>query len=278
MALTSPRFQSSDTLRRVEAGSAALNAGSSGRAVHLVQFALVDLGFSMPRSTGNAASSPDGVYGEETRSVVRTFQQGVPGLTVDGVVGQQTLRALDQRIGGFRNRVRLHFRSIALTNVPFERSLANAEAVYAQYGIRIEFGSGESIGLSPDQRTIFDRIDQECDWDLSAGEFHMLQGLGSPAPSSDILVFHVSSFADANVLGCGGHAANRPACTITASALAWDTAHEVGHVLLGSSFNPVHVPNRKNLMHPISRSEASIPVLTLAQVNRIRASPCCHAA
>jgi peptidoglycan hydrolase-like protein with peptidoglycan-binding domain len=278
MALTSPRFKSSTTLHRVESGATLLKNGSSGRAVHLVQFALLDLGFTMPRSTGNAASSPDGIYGDETTQVVKLFQKGVPGLSQDGVVGQKTIRALDQRVGGFRHRVRLHFRSIALTNVPFERSLSNAEAVYAQYGIRIEFGSGESMNLTPQQRSIFDKIDQECDWDLTAGEFHMLQGLGSQAPSSDILVFHVSSFADGNVLGCGGHAPNRPACTITASALAWDTAHEVGHVLLGSQFNPVHIPDRRNLMHPTSRSEASLPVLTLAQVNRIRASPCCHSA
>ncbi|MCL4806554.1 MAG: peptidoglycan-binding protein [Thermoanaerobaculia bacterium] len=278
MALSSPRFQSSTTLQRVDSGAALLTTGSSGRAVHLVQFALLDLGFAMPRSTGNASSSPDGVYGEETKAVVKLFQKGVPGLSQDGVVGQKTLRALDQRIGGFTHRVRLHFRSIAMTNVPFNRSFSNAETVFAQYGIRIEFGSGESINLTPQQRSIFDKIDQECDWDLTDGEFHMLQGLGSRAPASDILVFHVSSFADANVLGCGGHAPNRPACTITAGALAWDTAHEVCHVLLGSAFNPVHIQDRRNLMHPTSRSEASIPTLTLAQVNRVRASPCCHAA
>jgi hypothetical protein len=165
----------------------------------------------------------------------------------------------------------------SLTNVPFERSLTNAEIVFSQYGIKAEFASGESIGLSEDERELFNQIDQECAWDLDDGEFNQLQSLGSSAPSNDVLVFHVSTFADGNTLGCGGHAKNRPACTITASALAWDTAHEVCHVLLGSSFNPVHINDLRNLMHPISRTLLSVPVLTSNQVARIRNSVCCSA-
>jgi Putative peptidoglycan binding domain len=277
MALSSPRFTSSTTLKSIDNNHTVLQVGSTGRAVHLVQMALIDLGFAMPASTTHANNSPDGAFGEETKRIVQAFQRSaIPPLKDDGKVGPNTLRELDRRSGGFKHKVRLHFRSIALTNVPFQRSLTNAEIVFGQYAIKAEFASGESILLSQAQTQLFDKIDQECDWDLSSGEFNELQGLGSRAPATDVLVFHVKTFADSNVLGCGGHAANRPACTITASALAWDTAHEVCHVLLGSSFSPVHINDRRNLMHPISRSLASVPILTDRQVTRIRASAECH--
>jgi hypothetical protein len=136
------------------------------------------------------------------------------------------------------------------------------------------FASGESLLLTPDQHDKFKQIDQECNWALDSGEFNELQKLGSPAPKTDVMVFHVLTFADGNVLGCGGHAADRPACTITASALAWDTAHEVGHVLLTSSFAPVHIEDKRNLMFPISRSSATMPVLTNGQIAQMKKSPC----
>ncbi len=276
MTLTSPRFKSSATLIKVEANKAVLQKGSTGTSVHLVQMALIDLGHLMPISTANSNFSPDGIYGEETKQAVKKFQREHPPLVDDGVMGQKTIRELDQLFKAFQHRVRLHFRSIALTSVPFERSLANAETVFGMYGIKIEFASGISINLTPDQRTLFNQIDQECDWDLNDGEINELQGIGPPAPPNDILVFFVNNFVDNTVLGCGGHAKDRPACTIAARAGAWDTAHEVCHVLLGSSFNPVHNPDKRNLMHETEPFLTSIPVLTDRQVIRIRKSNLCR--
>ncbi len=276
MPLTSPRFKDNATLVAVEANKAALARNSNGVAAHLVQMALVDLGFAMPRSTGSVNYSPDGIYGQETVDVVKAFQRSqTPPLKDDGIVGQNTLRALDKKFPGFSHKVKLHFRSIALTNVPFNVSLRNAELAFAQYGILIEFASGESLLLSSEQTEKFNRIDQECNWDLNDGEFAEVQSLGSRAPTTDVLVFHVSRFADGNTLGCGGHMTGRPACTITASASGWDTAHEVCHVLLGSNFEPVHSTDKRNLMFEISRSEKSVPQMTVQQVARIRASNQC---
>lgn len=277
MSLTSPRFKGDATLAKVETNQVVLQKGATGTPVHLVQMALLDLGFKMPVTTGNPNNSPDGIFGEETRQIVMDFQKRSGTLVDDGIVGQKTIRELDRLFPRFERAVRLHFRSIALTNVPFERSLRNAELVYAQYGIKVEFASGESINLTPDQRDKFDQIDQECNWDLNNGEFNELQALGSRAPGNDVLVFYVHTFADKNTLGCGGHAPDRPACTVTANALAWDTAHEVGHVLLSSGFSPVHIQDRRNLMHPISRSLPTVPILTDRQIAQMRRSPLCRA-
>jgi peptidoglycan hydrolase-like protein with peptidoglycan-binding domain len=147
MALTSPRFRNESELTKVGAGHSLLKQGSKGRHVHLVQMALVDLGFPMPISTTSPSFSPDGDYGHETTETVRRFQKSTNILNPDGVVGRLTLRELDRRIGGFKHRIGLHFRAIALTQVTFDRILTSAQDVYAQYAIRIDMMNGQSLLL-----------------------------------------------------------------------------------------------------------------------------------
>ncbi len=174
------------------------------------------------------------------------------------------------------HKVRLHFRSLSLTDVPFDTMLSSAEAVYAPYGIKIEFASGMSMGLSDSEAAKFEQIDGSCTWSISGGEYAELQGLGGTVSSRDIVVFYVNRFSSATLLGCGGHMTNRPACIVAAKARRWDTAHEVGHVLLTSSFTPVHSADNNNLMFATSRTANSTPTLTAAQVTQIKASPCCQ--
>ncbi|MFO0698068.1 MAG: peptidoglycan-binding protein [Nitrospira sp.] len=243
MPLTSPRFTSSHTLNRVAANATKLDIGSTGRAVHLVQMALIDIGYAFPLSTGNPNYSPDGIYGDETASVVKHFQKHSRPLAQDGVVGRHTMEELDRRFVAPQHQVRLHFRSLALANVSFDRSLRNAVTVFGQYGIKVVFASGESLRLTPAQTKVFEKID--------------------------------SGFSSDGQTGCGGHAIDRPACTVAAHAFGWTTAHEVCHVLLGSSFSPVHVEDTRNLMFRYSRRESSVPVLTDRQVAQIRRSVCC---
>ena len=147
MPLSSPRFQDERELIAVEAGHAILRRGSTGRHVHLVQMALIDLGFVMPISILSQDYSPDGVYGAETEAIVKAFQRSVPapGLKPDGVVGQLTLRELDKRHPKFTHRINLHFRSLSLSDIPFRQLMSNTAQAYAQYGIEVWFASGESL-------------------------------------------------------------------------------------------------------------------------------------
>lgn len=270
---SSPRFQPSRNLRRVAANQATLRRGDRGRAVHLVRQALIDLGYAMPRSTTSARYSPDGSFGSETEVKLKAFQ-AASRLRDDGILGRNTLQALSRRLPGYQHRVRLHFRSIARQSVAFQRSLLDAQVVYSQYGIKIEFGSGESLMLTPAQQQLLEQIDGECNWVITSGEFDQLHRLGGRAPSNEILVYYVKSLKGGD-LGCGGHAPNRPAVTVAARASRWDAAHEVGHVLLGSNFKPVHIDDRRNLMHPDAATYATIPVLTDKQVKQMRRSVCC---
>jgi Putative peptidoglycan binding domain len=66
-----------------------LNPGDTGAQVKVLQQALTALGFSPGKA--------DGDYGPATQSEVEKFQLS-KGLTADGVVGQQTLAALQQAL------------------------------------------------------------------------------------------------------------------------------------------------------------------------------------
>jgi len=252
-----------------------IRQGASGRHVHLVQAALIDLGYPMPRSTSSMHYSPDGSFGNETKEQLIAFQNA-NNITPSGVIDRDTILALDHFSRGYKHRIRLHFRSLSLTHVPFARSLADAEIVFGQYQIQIEFASGMSLMLSADEESAFNQIAGTCEWIINSGEYDRLHRMGTPAPPNDILVYYVRGFNEANLLGCGGHAVNRPACTVAANAGRWDTAHEVGHVLLTSTFNPVHTSDTRNLMHAFAQPPTT-PVLTMSQVNQIRSSPCCTA-
>jgi putative peptidoglycan binding protein len=279
MPLTSPRFKNERELIAVEAGRAVLRRGSTGRHVHLVQMALIDLGFAMPISTLSQDYSPDGVYGVETESVVKAFQRSVPppGLKPDGAVGQLTLRELDKRHPRFTHRVNLHFRSLSLSDIPFDRLMSNTAQAYAQYGIEARFASGQSLGLSPDQESRFNVVGQNCEWQMDSGEFAELHKLGTPVPSTDIAVFIVNQFQEQGNDGCAGHAAKLPACAVTHNCMQWTVAHELCHVLLTSSFVPVHTLSPRNLMFAGTWTGSGPPTLTERQTAKIRSNPLCRA-
>jgi peptidoglycan hydrolase-like protein with peptidoglycan-binding domain len=276
MPLSSPRFKDETELKAVEAGSRVLKNGVSGRHVHLVQMALIDLGFPMPQSTKSDHFSPDGIYGPETTEVVKAFQRATPLLEVDGEIGQHTMRALDAKFPSFTHRVNLYFRSLALSDVAFDRILSGMQRVYGQYGIDVRFASGESLKLSEEEQKRFNVVKQNCEWDMDTGEFAELEKLGDAVPHNDVAVYIVDRFQEVDLLGCGGHAKDRPACAVAHNCGRYDVAHETCHVLLTSGFNPVHALDQRNLMHATATGEKYAPTLTEKQLAKIRASPLCR--
>lgn len=274
MPLNSPRFKNEKKFQQIASGQSVFQNGSKGREVHLMQMALVDIGIAMPISTKSSHYSPDGIYGAETVAAVKTFQQQ-EGLKDDGIFGAKSLEALDKKHPAFTHRVSLHFRSLTLTDVPFQKIMSSLETVYAQYSIEAFFASGMSLGLSDDEAKRFSVVKQDCNWDMDSGEFAELHQLGTPVPKNDIGVFFVNAFQEIDVLGCGGHAKAKPACAVTHNCSRWDPAHEVGHVLLTSVFAPVHSGDKRNLMFAFS-SNGPVPLtLTDKQLKAMRASPLC---
>lgn len=217
----------------------------------------------------------DGIFGSRTDQAVRSYQRS-NGLSVDGIVGPRTKAALGIPETGrpYTHRVRLNFCSISDTDVPFRSILAHTQAVFAPHGIRIDFANGMSLGLASDVATRLSRVDGSCEWTITGGEYAELFRQGSHIPATDIGVFYIDRFSE-SINGCGGHLTNRPGCIVARAGSKWCTAHEICHVLLGSSFSPVHINNPRNLMHPVDIHRSATPTLTAAQVTQIKRSPLC---
>ncbi len=175
----------------------------------------------------------------------------------------------------YTHRVRLHFRSLSLTNVSFDRVFRATQRAYAPHGIRIDFGSGLSLGLPEDEATRLAAVNGRCEWEITSGDFAEVQRLEGFVAATDIVVYYVNRFATPGLLGCGGHLPGRPACILAASAARYSTAHELGHVMLGSSFTPVHDSAISNLMYAYENRTGDPPSLNDGQVTQIKRSPCC---
>lgn len=271
-------FKTNERIVRASNNAPTMKQGERGTAVAILQQALVERGIPLPGSTKDGVM--DGIFGRETRDAV-SFFQGRNNLDTDGIAGRDTFTCLDLLMSTGANarrpkRVTLHFRSLSLTNVPFDTQFRAAQQVYAQYNIQIVFGSGLSTGLSEAEARTFERLDGSCEWEITEGEYAELLRRGRNVPRSHICVFYIRRFSESNLLGCGGHLKNHPACIVAAAAGRFDLAHEVGHVLLTSDYEPVHHSSTANLMYAYSQSHyPQLPVLNQSQLTRIRSSPLC---
>lgn len=180
----------------------------------------------------------------------------------------------DQSVSKATHRVRIHVRSIATTQIPFSTILTSTQAVYRTYGIAIELASSQSMQMSAQEFSTYRRVDGVCDWVIERGELYDLQRRVGWFRQREPFVFLVDALGNGN-LGCGGHIPGQPACIVTARAPKWATAHELGHVLLGGAFGPVHSPDAKNLMSTVVSTNPNLPLLDEKQVDQIKRSPWC---
>lgn len=294
MALTSTRFASNQRLQQAAKNSPPIQRGSSGQHVAFVQQAFIDLGLGMAIST-KKKGIPDGIFGGETESRVWQFQART-GLSRDGVIGRQTLEKLDELLptngpppkplppAKMTHKINIHMRSIDNPKVPEFTQLKVMEDVFAQYLIRIDVLTGQSVGLTPGETLTLEIIDGACKWDQVSDEQKLLQNSGSKqgVGPNDITVYfatmlRTNTAKNTTLQGCAGHEPTRPAVMIAASAIDKTTmAHEVCHVLLGSSFAPVHVDEDANLMCSAAVCTGNPAYLSVAQLNRVFASKHVH--
>jgi hypothetical protein len=79
--------------------SSILSRGSSGDAVKKLQKNLIDLGYYC------GSRGADGDYGEKTEVAVRQFQKEYGGIDMDGIAGNETLKAIDVAVSAKAYRV-----------------------------------------------------------------------------------------------------------------------------------------------------------------------------
>ena len=91
--LTSPRFAGDPVLEACFDNERLLRFGARGDAVKKLQQALVDAGFPLLKF------GVDEIFGSETQTAVRNFQRAAT-IAVDGLVGPETMGALDARFSG----------------------------------------------------------------------------------------------------------------------------------------------------------------------------------
>jgi hypothetical protein len=181
----------------------------------------------------------------------------------------------------YKVSVRLY--SIARPSVAEFTALKNAQRVYGQYGICISFVSGQSVLLPAIDQIQLQTINGDCGWDITSDDQKTLHGIRKNYSGSafEISVYFVNEIRenDARQLnGCGGHAPGRPALTVAASGTPWTFAHELGHVLLGKHFKPVHMEaDTTNIMYKSTSGIISDPpTLNALQLAAIKSSLYCR--
>ncbi|MBY0231064.1 MAG: peptidoglycan-binding protein [Gemmataceae bacterium] len=298
MPLSSPRFVGNARLEAASHNRPAMNWGEVGQAVRLVQQALLDLGESLP-DVAKKFGSPHGHFDDETKAAVLSFQRK-HGLVQDGAPGQNTLAKMDQLLKSkaapalppvpaesfLTHRFKVVFRSTVMPAIPEFVALEDTRRVYGLYGFRVDESGGMSLALSPTEALELNVIDGACLWDQESDEQAKLFALGGGrrgvAPT-DIMVYYVNRIVEppekaggkGNPLaGCAGHKPGSPACVVAATAAKYDMAHEIGHVLVGSSFSPNHHPFKTNLMFE-NAITADPPGLSESQVRAMRKSALC---
>jgi hypothetical protein len=171
-------------------------------------------------------------------------------------------------------KVRLHFKSIGTPTVPEFTALKNMQMVYGQYGIKIEFASGESLLLTNEQQISLANVDVgTCTLGGNlTDEQKELFSLGSfqSVRANDIVVYYVEGVKpdSGSLVGCATHGAKRPACIVASRGSKWTLAHEVSHVL-----GLTHLADTSNVMNtPTASITANPPGLTDDQLKKVKAS------
>jgi peptidoglycan hydrolase-like protein with peptidoglycan-binding domain len=89
-ALVAPRFVGNAQLDRALNNELLIQKGSHGAAVRLIQESLLAQGYTLPQF------GVDGDFGDETEAALKQFQGDAGAVTIDGVVGPETMGLLDQ--------------------------------------------------------------------------------------------------------------------------------------------------------------------------------------
>lgn len=174
--------------------------------------------------------------------------------------------------------VRIHVRQVANSQSSVFEQVRNAQRVYGKVGIYFDVGTMESIALDAAAYSRLAVVTTECNWDEDSPEqAELFERVGASPLQQGILAVFVRDIRkpDRFTNGCAGHSPHRAAVVVSAFASPWTLAHEVGHVLLGSSFLPVHTTSRDNVMFsPTSDLHPSVPPgFDLTQQAQIFRSP-----
>lgn len=147
--------------------------------------------------------------------------------------------------------VAIHVRQVATTQSSVLGQVRNAQRVFGNCGIYFEVATMQSIALDSAAYSRLAVVSTVCQWNQeSAEQSELFSRVGASAFQQGITVVFLRDIMTPNgwVNGCASHAPHRAAVLVSAASSPWTLAHEVGHVLLGPSFMPLHSTSRQNVM------------------------------
>jgi hypothetical protein len=167
--------------------------------------------------------------------------------------------------------------TLALPQFDYHKAVEFTEKLYGSNGIYVSWGFGQCLALSEAQEIKLKVIDGTCKWDQNNSEQDDLYNLVKARNPSGILIFIVGGIktdATKTLAGCAGHEPSKPAAVVSATGTMYTMAHELGHVLLTSSYSPVHETSTSNIMvngtHRIPAG--SSPTFNASQITQIMKS------
>lgn len=173
--------------------------------------------------------------------------------------------------------IRVHIRQVQNVHFDIFKAIACAQKAYGEHGFLFEVASSESVRMNLPSLGKLAVVDTLCDWGRSSGdqaELYRRFGVQDLSAITAFLVQGIAQTATKEVNGCAGHAPHQPAVFLGRDASAWTLAHEVGHVLLSSQFEPVHSPSNRNIMYLFPEHIGTEnPEFTTQQVSQMRKSP-----
>lgn len=174
-------------------------------------------------------------------------------------------------------RLDLHVRTLALPEFNYNDAIEYAGRLYGSIGVHFRLRSESCVVMNSTQSSRLAVIDGTCRWDQNNSEQNDLWTLAGIPKGSGIVAFIVGGIntGSGTLNGCAGHDPRKPAFVVSRTASKFTLAHELGHVLLGSSFRPVHTDQMTNIMFGGGTSRipsSSSPTFNSEQASRILAS------
>jgi hypothetical protein len=158
--------------------------------------------------------------------------------------------AKDKHGNDCKHRLRVRIYTLAPVKFNYVKALTFAEKLYGGMGILFDTVHQSCPVLTVAQQAKLAIIDGTCKWDQNNKEQDQLHKLVK-APAGQLCVFIVGAIKTpkGHLAGCAGHEPTTPGAVVSSKdASDFTLAHEIGHVLLGSGYSPVHSGDQKNIM------------------------------
>mgnify|MGYP000871073458 CR=1 FL=1 len=147
--------------------------------------------------------------------------------------------------------VSIHIRTLAAPMFEYSRAIAMAKMIYGNIGVAFNIASEMCPSLDTTSNVDLSEVNGMCAWNQFNPEQSDLYSRAHPG-SGGVTVFIVGAIRETpgnTLAGCAGHAPGKPTAVVSAAAgTIYTIAHEVGHVLLGSAYSPVHATDIRNIM------------------------------